>query len=119
LIPATAEYLRIARELTDQYGAVLIFDEVITGFCFRAGNIGALYGIQTPNMARPQVEYYNLTVKTSGISARNLVELCAPWRITISEEGNWSRPGASPSRWLSCIQPIRWGKESWDLLKGK
>jgi glutamate-1-semialdehyde 2,1-aminomutase len=50
LIPANPEYLELARELTQQYGSVLIFDEVITGFRFRAGNIGALYGIQ-PDLA--------------------------------------------------------------------
>ncbi len=48
--PATLEYLQIARELTERYGAVLIFDEVIAGFRFRAGNAGALYGLQ-PDLA--------------------------------------------------------------------
>jgi glutamate-1-semialdehyde 2,1-aminomutase len=48
--PATVEYLQTARELADQYGAVLIFDEVIAGFRFRAGNAGALYGLQ-PDLA--------------------------------------------------------------------
>jgi len=43
---ATPEYLQTARELTHQYGVVLIFDEVIAGFRFRAGNLAALYGIQ-------------------------------------------------------------------------
>jgi glutamate-1-semialdehyde 2,1-aminomutase len=42
----TPEYLRIARELTDRYGALLIFDEVISGFRFRAGDLGALYAIR-------------------------------------------------------------------------
>jgi len=48
--PATAEYLQTARELTEQYGVVLIFDEVIAGFRFRAGDAGALYGLQ-PDLA--------------------------------------------------------------------
>ena len=48
--PATAEYLQTARALTEQYGVVLIFDEVIAGFRFRAGNAGALYGLQ-PDLA--------------------------------------------------------------------
>jgi glutamate-1-semialdehyde 2,1-aminomutase len=47
---ASHEYLRAARELTHQYGSVLIFDEVIAGFRFRAGNAGALYGVQ-PDLA--------------------------------------------------------------------
>lgn len=45
-IPATPEYLALARQLTEQYGALLILDEVISGFRFRAGNAGQLYGIQ-------------------------------------------------------------------------
>jgi len=49
-ILATPEYLRTARELADRYGVVLIFDEVISGFRFRAGDLGALYGIR-PDLA--------------------------------------------------------------------
>jgi glutamate-1-semialdehyde 2,1-aminomutase len=45
-MPATREYLQTARELTQRYGAVLVFDEVIAGFRFHAGNMGALYEIQ-------------------------------------------------------------------------
>ena len=39
-------YLQLARQLTEKYGALLILDEVISGFRFRAGNVGMLYGIQ-------------------------------------------------------------------------
>ena len=49
-LPATGEYLQAARELTEQHGAVLIFDEVIAGFRFRAGDLGSLYSIQ-PDLA--------------------------------------------------------------------
>jgi len=49
-VPATREYLQTARRLTHQYGTVLIFDEVISGFRFRAGDLGALYGVQ-PDLA--------------------------------------------------------------------
>jgi glutamate-1-semialdehyde 2,1-aminomutase len=45
LIPATGEYLQLARQLTLQHGALLVFDEVVNGFRFRAGNLAALYGI--------------------------------------------------------------------------
>jgi glutamate-1-semialdehyde 2,1-aminomutase len=45
-IPATSEYMSLARELTQRHGALLISDEVIAGFRFRAGNAAALYGIQ-------------------------------------------------------------------------
>jgi glutamate-1-semialdehyde 2,1-aminomutase len=50
VIPASAEFLETARHLTGQHGALLILDEVISGFRFRAGDAGALYGIQ-PDLA--------------------------------------------------------------------
>ena len=50
LIPSTHEFLQLARELTHEYGALLIFDEVVNGFRLRAGNLGALYEI-TPDLA--------------------------------------------------------------------
>jgi glutamate-1-semialdehyde 2,1-aminomutase len=49
-MPATGEYLRAARQLADQYGVVLIFDEVISGFRFRAGDLGSMYGVK-PDLA--------------------------------------------------------------------
>ncbi len=49
-IAATPEYLREARRLTAHHGAVLILDEIISGFRFRAGDAGALYGVR-PDLA--------------------------------------------------------------------
>ena len=49
-ILATPEYLHAARELTQQFGAVLILDEVISGFRFRAGDLASLYGVR-PDLA--------------------------------------------------------------------
>ena len=46
LMPATREFLQTARELTQHHGALLILDEVICGFRFRAGNLGAMYGVR-------------------------------------------------------------------------
>jgi len=42
VVPATPEYLRAARELADEYGALLIFDEVQTG----VGPTGSLWAYQ-------------------------------------------------------------------------
>ncbi len=49
-MPATKAYLEAARELTRHYGSILIFDEVITGFRYRAGDAGVLAGIR-PDLA--------------------------------------------------------------------
>ena len=45
MIPASREYFQTARRLCDQNGALLIFDEVVSGFRYRAGDEGKLYGI--------------------------------------------------------------------------
>ncbi len=39
-------YIRKARQLCDQYGAVLILDEVVSGFRFHAGALQNLYDVQ-------------------------------------------------------------------------
>ena len=45
-IPATAEYMRAARELTEKHGALLILDEIITGFRFCASGVQKLYKVK-------------------------------------------------------------------------
>lgn len=45
VIPATPEFLKRLRELTRQYGIVLIFDEVMTGFRTGAGCAQSDYGV--------------------------------------------------------------------------
>ncbi len=49
-IAATTEYLRLARELCTKHGALLILDEMITGFRFHPGGLGALHAV-TPDLA--------------------------------------------------------------------
>ena len=48
-VPPAPGFLQGLRDLTTQYGAVLIFDEVMTGFRVAQGGAQALYGIQ-PDM---------------------------------------------------------------------
>jgi glutamate-1-semialdehyde 2,1-aminomutase len=45
LMPASRDFIQNACDLCRHHGALLIFDEVICGFRFRAGNLGALYGV--------------------------------------------------------------------------
>jgi glutamate-1-semialdehyde 2,1-aminomutase len=48
-VPPVAGFLHGLRDLTTRYGAVLIFDEVMTGFRVAYGGAQALYGV-TPDM---------------------------------------------------------------------
>ncbi|HET9114345.1 MAG TPA: glutamate-1-semialdehyde 2,1-aminomutase [Burkholderiales bacterium] len=50
LIAPMQEFLRTMREVCTQYGTVLIFDEVMTGFRVALGGAQALYGI-TPDLS--------------------------------------------------------------------
>ena len=50
LIVPTPEFLKAMRELTAQYGAVLIFDEVMTGFRVGLKSAQGLFGI-TPDLS--------------------------------------------------------------------
>ncbi|MEW6487578.1 MAG: aspartate aminotransferase family protein [Thermodesulfobacteriota bacterium] len=45
-LPARPEYLTALREVCDEEGAVLIFDEIITGFRFRYGTLADHYGVR-------------------------------------------------------------------------
>ncbi|MEN7548428.1 aminotransferase class III-fold pyridoxal phosphate-dependent enzyme [Rapidithrix thailandica] len=46
MMPSRKDFLQKARQLTEKFGSVLIFDEVISCFRFRAGDVGALYNIK-------------------------------------------------------------------------
>lgn len=45
-IAATPEFMREARDLTAKHGALLVCDEIITGYRFHPGPMSALYGVQ-------------------------------------------------------------------------
>jgi glutamate-1-semialdehyde 2,1-aminomutase len=49
LVRSTSEFLRTMRELTAKHGAILVFDEVMSGFRVALGGAQALYGID-PDM---------------------------------------------------------------------
>ncbi len=46
VVPPVEGYLETARALTRRHGALLVFDEVITGFRVHPGGAQALYGVQ-------------------------------------------------------------------------
>jgi glutamate-1-semialdehyde 2,1-aminomutase len=46
LMPATMQYVQAARRLTQQHNVLLILDEVISGFRYRAGSVAQLYDVK-------------------------------------------------------------------------
>jgi glutamate-1-semialdehyde 2,1-aminomutase len=76
-IPPVDGYLQGLRDLCDQYGVVLIFDEVMTGFRVALGGAQALYGI-TPDLSTfGKVIGGGMPVGAFG-GKRELMELVAP-----------------------------------------
>ncbi len=74
---AQKQYLEKARELTHQYGAVLIFDEVVSGFRFHAGGAQDLYGI------KPDLSVFGKAIgggmPVSAVAGKNeIMDLCSP-----------------------------------------
>jgi glutamate-1-semialdehyde 2,1-aminomutase len=74
---ALKEYLKAARELTQQYGALLIFDEVVSGFRFHAGGVQNLYGI------KPDLSVFGKAIgggmPLSAVAGKSeVMELCNP-----------------------------------------
>ncbi|MCU0805027.1 MAG: glutamate-1-semialdehyde 2,1-aminomutase [Burkholderiales bacterium] len=76
-VPATPEFLRTMRELCTKHGAVLVFDEVMTGF--RVGREGAqgLYGIRPDLTTLGKVIGGGMPVGAFG-GRRDVMEKIAP-----------------------------------------
>lgn len=76
-IPIDDEYLAVARELCDAHGAVLVFDEVLSGFRSRVG------GAATPSGVVPDLATYGKAVANGHVLAflagrADLMDLLAP-----------------------------------------
>ena len=77
MVPPLPEYLPGLRGLTAQYGALLIFDEVMTGFRVAHGGAQALYGITPDLTCLGKVIGGGLPVAAYG-GRRDLMEWVAP-----------------------------------------
>lgn len=77
LVPPLPGFLEVLRVLTSQYGALLIFDEVMTGFRVSYGGAQALFGITPDLTTLGKVIGGGLPVGAYG-GRREIMELVAP-----------------------------------------
>lgn len=77
MVPPVPGYLETMRALCDQYGSVLIFDEVMTGFRVALGGAQSHYGITPDLTALGKVIGGGLPVGAFG-GKREIMELIAP-----------------------------------------
>lgn len=76
-IPPSKEFLQCLRDVCDQYGAVLIFDEVMTGFRVSLTGAQGFYGIQPDLTTLGKVIGGGLPVGAFG-GKREIMEYLAP-----------------------------------------
>jgi len=77
LVRASAEFLRAMRELTAKHGAVLIFDEVMSGFRVALGGAQSLYDIEPDMTVLGKVIGGGMPVAAFG-GKRNIMKHLAP-----------------------------------------
>jgi glutamate-1-semialdehyde 2,1-aminomutase len=88
-LPASREYLELARRLTERYGIILIFDEIISGFRFCPSGLQILYGV------RPDLSTFGKLIGgghtiAAVVGRRNILERCetrANSRLRVLFEG--------------------------------
>ena len=76
-VPPEGGYLEGLREITDQYGTVLIFDEVMTGFRLARGGAQERYGVTPDLTCLGKIIGGGLPVGAYG-GRRGIMELVAP-----------------------------------------
>jgi len=74
-IPAHPEFLATARRLTAHHGALLIADEIITGFRFRAGDVCRCYDIRPDLLVLGKVIGGGMPV-AAVLGRRDVLDLC-------------------------------------------
>jgi glutamate-1-semialdehyde 2,1-aminomutase len=77
VVPPRAGYLEAARELTSRHGALLVFDEVITGFRLARGGAQELFGVRPDLTVLGKILGGGLPVAAYG-GRRDLMERVAP-----------------------------------------
>lgn len=77
VVPPEEGFLEGLREITKKYGALLIFDEVITGFRIAYGGAGEYYGVEPDLVTLGKIVGGGMPLAAYG-GKRNIMEVIAP-----------------------------------------
>ena len=83
---ADPEYLREARRLTENHGALLVCDEIITGFRFHAGDLSSAYGVRPDLLVLGKVLGGGMPVAAVA-GRRDVLDLCSEKTHRVKFEG--------------------------------
>lgn len=114
VVPPQPGFLGGLRKLTSQYGALLIFDEVMTGFRVHRGGAQTLYNIQPDLTTLGKVIGGGLPVGAYG-GKREIMQLVAPLG-PMYQAGTLSGNPLAMSAGIAALNLIR-GEEVWRNLE--
>lgn len=104
LVPPDPGFLETLRSLTEQYGAVLIFDEVMTGFRLAYGGAQALYGIRPDLSCFGKIVGGGLPVGAYG--GRNDIMSCTAPEGPVYQAGTLSGNPLAMAAGIATLQQI-------------
>lgn len=114
VVPPQAGFLEGLRKLSSQYGALLIFDEVMTGFRVHKGGAQTLYNIQPDLTTLGKVIGSGLPVGAYG-GKKEIMQLVAPLG-PMYQAGTLSGNPLAMSAGIAALELIR-GEEVWRKLE--
>ncbi len=118
LVPPRPGYLEMARALTRGHGALLVLDEVMTGFRLGVGGAGALLGILPDLVTLGKIVGGGLPVAAYG-GRRDVMECVAPLG-PVYQAGTLSGNPLAMAAGLAMLREIRRrGPELYELLEAK
>lgn len=105
VLPPVGNFLAGLRELTRSYGALLVFDEVITGFRVAYGGAQGLYGVQPDLTCLGKIVGGGLPVGAYG-GRREIMEMLAP-SGPVYQAGTLSGNPLAMSAGISVLQMLQ------------
>ena len=114
VVPPQPGFLEGLRSITEREGAVLIFDEVMTGFRVHKGGAQTLYGIQPDLTTLGKVIGGGLPVGAYG-GKREIMQLVAPLG-PMYQAGTLSGNPLAMSAGIAALDLI-WGNDCWEEME--